>query len=62
MSMVGKKAPDFKASAIVGGDRAVSGFTLSQFEGKKDVLLFFYPKEFHLCVSDRGHCFSRFFA
>jgi len=43
--LVGKKAPDFKASAVVNGE-IVQDFTLSQFEGKKYVLLFFYPKDF----------------
>lgn len=43
--LVGKKAPDFKANAIVGG-KIVPNFTLSQFEGKKYVVLFFYPKDF----------------
>lgn len=43
--LVGKKAPDFKANAVVDG-KIVSDFTLSQFFGKKYVLLFFYPKDF----------------
>lgn len=43
--LVGKKAPDFKANAVVDG-KVVEGFTLSQFEGKKYVILFFYPKDF----------------
>lgn len=43
--LVGKKAPDFKANAVVGG-KIQSGFTLSQFIGKKYVILFFYPKDF----------------
>lgn len=44
-TLVGKKAPDFKANAVVNG-MIVPGFTLSQFEGKKYVILFFYPKDF----------------
>jgi len=43
--LVGKKAPDFKATAVV-GDKLVPGFTLSQFRGKKYVIFFFYPKDF----------------
>ena len=35
--LVGKKAPDFKANAVVGG-KIQSGFTLSQFIGKKYVI------------------------
>ena len=42
--LVGKKAPDFCANAVVDGE-IVSNFTLSQFRGKK-VILFFYPKDF----------------
>ena len=44
-SLIGKKAPDFKANAVVNG-KIVENFTLSQFEGKKYVVLFFYPKDF----------------
>ncbi len=43
--LVGKKAPDFSASAVVNGMEIVSNFTLSQFKGKH-VILFFYPKDF----------------
>jgi len=43
--LVGKPAPDFNAQAIVKGD-VVEHFTLSQFQGKKYVVLFFYPKDF----------------
>jgi peroxiredoxin (alkyl hydroperoxide reductase subunit C) len=43
--LVGKKAPDFSASAVVNGIEIVSNFTLSQFKGKH-VILFFYPKDF----------------
>lgn len=44
-SLIGKKAPDFKVNAVVNG-KIVSDFTLSQFEGKKYVVFFFYPKDF----------------
>ncbi len=44
-TLVGKKAPDFKAKAVVDNE-IVENFTLSQFEGKNYVLLFFYPKDF----------------
>ena len=44
-TLVGKKAPDFRANAVVDG-KIVSDFSLSQFEGKKYVILFFYPKDF----------------
>ncbi len=44
--LVGKKAPDFKAKAVVNGGEIVDNFTLSQFEGKKYVVIFFYPADF----------------
>jgi len=46
MSLVGKKAPHFKASAVVDGKNIVEGFSLDQYVGKKYVVLFFYPKDF----------------
>lgn len=44
-SLVGKKAPDFKATAVKGSE-FIENFSLSQFEGKKYVILFFYPMDF----------------
>jgi peroxiredoxin (alkyl hydroperoxide reductase subunit C) len=44
--LVGKKAPNFSAQAVVNGGEFVSNYTLEQFIGKKPVLLFFYPKDF----------------
>jgi peroxiredoxin (alkyl hydroperoxide reductase subunit C) len=44
--LVGKKAPQFSADAVVNGGEFVENFTLSQFEGKKYVLFFFYPLDF----------------
>ncbi|MBK1791206.1 peroxiredoxin [Persicirhabdus sediminis] len=44
--LVGKKAPNFSASAVVEGNKIVENFTLEQFLGEKYVLLFFYPKDF----------------
>lgn len=45
MSLVGKKAPEFKAAAVVNGGEFVDGFSLEQYKGKK-VVLFFYPLDF----------------
>ncbi|MFT4646273.1 MAG: peroxiredoxin (alkyl hydroperoxide reductase subunit C) [Planctomycetota bacterium] len=45
MSLVGKKAPEFKAAAVVNGGEFVEGFSLEQYKGKK-VVLFFYPLDF----------------
>ena len=44
--LVGKKAPDFSADAVINGGDFESNFTLSQFKGKKYVVLFFYPLDF----------------
>ena len=50
--LVGKKAPDFNAQAVVYGAEIISDFTLSQFKGKY-VILFFYPKDFtFVCPSE----------
>lgn len=46
MILVGKKAPDFKAAAVVNSNEIVEDFSLSDFIGKKYVILFFYPKDF----------------
>lgn len=43
--LVGKKAPNFNAKAVVNG-QIVDSYTLDQFLGKKYVVLFFYPKDF----------------
>jgi peroxiredoxin 2/4 len=45
-TLVGKKAPSFKATAVVNGNDIVSDFSLDQFIGNKYVLFFFYPLDF----------------
>lgn len=45
MVLVGKKAPDFTAQAVINGNEIVSKFSLSDYKGKY-VVLFFYPKDF----------------
>jgi len=45
MSLVGKKAPEFKAGAVINGGEIVESFSLEQYKGKK-VVLFFYPLDF----------------
>src|SRR5690554_114069 len=46
MSLVGKKAPLFNAPAVINGEEIVENFSLDQFIGKKEVIFFFYPKDF----------------
>jgi len=43
MLMIGKKAPEFKATALVGKD--FKDISLSDYKGKY-VVLFFYPLDF----------------
>lgn len=45
-TLIGKKAPAINATAVVDGNKIVSNFTLSQYEGSKYVVLFFYPMDF----------------
>ncbi|WP_185855744.1 peroxiredoxin [Blattabacterium cuenoti] len=45
-NLIGKKAPNFTASAVLNGKEIVQNFTLEQFKESKYVLLFFYPKDF----------------
>lgn len=44
--LVGKKAPAFKATAVVNGGEIVNDYSLEQFIGKKYVILYFYPADF----------------
>lgn len=46
MSLVGKKAPFFDAPAVLDGEEIVDNFSLDQYIGQKEVMFFFYPKDF----------------
>ncbi len=53
MSLVGKKAPLFNAPAIVNGYENVDSFSLDQYKGEKEVVFFFYPKDFtYVCPTE----------
>lgn len=56
--LVGKKAPEFTAQAVVNGYEIVENFSLSQFIGKKHVVLFFYPKDFTFVCPTELHAFQ----
>lgn len=56
-TLVGKKAPDFSATAVK-GSQFIENFTLSQFEGKKYVVLFFYPMDFTFVCPTELHAFQ----
>ncbi len=44
--LVGKKAPHFKAPAVINGGEFVENFSLDQYIGKKYVIFYFYPADF----------------
>lgn len=44
--LVGKKAPVFKATAVINGEEFEDNFSLEQYSGKQHVVLFFWPLDF----------------
>lgn len=58
MPLVGKKAPLFKAAAVINGEEIVEDFSLQQFIGKKHVVFFFYPKDFTFVCPTELHAFQ----
>lgn len=56
--LVGKKAPSFKASAVVNGGEIVQNYSLDQFIGKNHVVFFFYPKDFTFVCPSELHAFQ----
>jgi len=56
-TLVGKKAPSFKASAVAMGE-IINEFSLDQYIGKKYVLFFFYPKDFTFVCPTELHAFQ----
>jgi peroxiredoxin (alkyl hydroperoxide reductase subunit C) len=54
--LVGRSAPDFKATAVVKG-QFVDNFTLSNFTGKH-IILFFYPMDFTFVCPTELHAFN----
>ncbi len=58
MALVGKKAPLFKAAAVINGEEIVEDFSLEQFIGKKHVVFFFYPKDFTFVCPTELHAFQ----
>ena len=57
-SLVGKKAPSFKAAAVVNGGEVKTDFSLDQYLGKKYVVFFFYPKDFTFVCPTELHAFQ----
>lgn len=58
ISLVGKKAPNFRVNAVINGGTIVNDFTIEQFKDKKYVLLFFYPKDFTFVCPTELHAFQ----
>lgn len=56
-SLIGKKAPLFEAPAVQ-NQRIIETFRLSEFIGKKYVVLFFYPKDFTFVCPTELHAFQ----
>jgi peroxiredoxin (alkyl hydroperoxide reductase subunit C) len=56
--LVGKKAPQFNAQAVINGYEIVENFSLEQYIGDKYVLLFFYPKDFTFVCPTELHAFQ----
>jgi peroxiredoxin (alkyl hydroperoxide reductase subunit C) len=56
--LVGKKAPQFKAAAVLNGIEIVEEFSLDQYLGNKHVVLFFYPKDFTFVCPTELHAFQ----
>ncbi|RZA16067.1 MAG: redoxin domain-containing protein, partial [Proteobacteria bacterium] len=54
--LVNKQAPDFTAAAVINGE--FQDITLSQFKGKKNVVLFFYPLDFTFVCPTELHAFQ----
>ena len=58
MALVGKKAPHFKTGAVINGEEIVEDFSLDQYLGKKNIILFFYPKDFTFVCPTEIHAFQ----
>lgn len=57
---VGAEAPDFElASSEIDGDRPGKKIRLSDFRGKKNVVLAFYPLDFSPVCTSEHECFVR---
>ena len=54
-ALIGKKAPEFHAPAVVNGNEIIEDFSLEQYVGKKYVVMFFYPMDY-IRLPDRITC------
>lgn len=58
MSLVGKPAPKFNATAVIQGGEFEENFSLEQYIGKKFVVFFFYPLDFTFVCPTELHAFQ----
>ncbi|MFT4523923.1 MAG: peroxiredoxin (alkyl hydroperoxide reductase subunit C) [Bacteroidia bacterium] len=58
MTLVGQKAPLFKAPAVINGGTVEDDFSLEQYIGNKEVIFFFYPKDFTFVCPSELHAFQ----
>ena len=58
MSLVGKKAPKISSGAVINGEEIIDNFNLDQYLGNKNVVLFFYPKDFTFVCPTEIHAFQ----
>jgi peroxiredoxin (alkyl hydroperoxide reductase subunit C) len=58
MILVGKKAPHFTVGAVINGEEIVDDFSLAQYVGRKNVIFFFYPKDFTFVCPTEIHAFQ----
>jgi peroxiredoxin (alkyl hydroperoxide reductase subunit C) len=56
--LVGKKAPAFRAQAVINGSEIVENFSLEDYIGKKYVVFFFYPADFTFVCPTELHAFQ----
>lgn len=57
-TLVGQKAPSFTAAAVLNGGTVEENFSLDQYIGKKNVVFFFYPKDFTFVCPSELHAFQ----
>ena len=58
MALVGKKAPKFTVGAVINGEEIIENFSLEQYLGTKNVIFFFYPKDFTFVCPTEIHAFQ----
>ncbi len=58
-ALIGKKAPEFHAPAVVNGNEIIEDFSLEQYVGKKYVVMFFYPMDFTFVCPTELHAFQQ---